>query len=306
MGVDVVCVHVMTHFLRNVEDNLYTYSGLDKLNSFASQFAFIYDHINKCIELHSSFYAHSQNLGWVKRHFLMAASLQVSSAQMMADLSIKMFRGSEVDISPHPDNGYREEPDDLVNLLESHYIRRDNYAPIIDIGIFQEAVDMLLPDVQAKVERNGLTVKIPFFITNPEIVQPAQKRPEIETFTFRIDSEKQHPLLGRGLMMCLKVPPSFSSKYGLVIARMSNVLEIVDRIPCHINGAWKVDARSRLTYTTFLPIADECKSLDLVNLVISNSIRSQWAGRMIGRKKNHSEHAECLENRDHHGYNDGS
>ena len=279
-GVDVTLIHAETDFLKNVEDNQQTYEGLNTLNAHASQFAFIYDPEEKWIKLHTSVYTHRQNLGWSKRLLLGAVGLQVSYAHREAEASSHLFEGSETDRSPHPDQGYRQEKDEIVGLIDQFYIPMGETAPSMDNSTFKHTEDQLQSMAMATSGDNWLTAEFPFSGNEPVSVRLAQGKRGVVTSLFMANSHERHPLLGRGLMMHMKLPLSYDREDGLRIASLLNLKEATEWSKCHLTGAWCIDDQSDLAFVSFIPIATYKYGV-LVNHVLSNAIRSDWAAEVL-------------------------
>jgi hypothetical protein len=283
-GADVTLMHVETDFLRNVENNERTYEALNDLNAGTSQFAFIYDVEQRRIVLHSTVYTHRQSLDWSKRLFLNAVGLQVSHAERMVESFSHLFMGSEPDRSPHPDNGYRQDKDELVGLIDNLYIPmgEKEYPP--ETGTFQFTREHLPPNLLATSGDDWLTVEFPFSGNEPASVRLAQGKRGVVTSLFRVNSTEGHPLLGRGLMMRMMLPVSYSREDGLQLASMMNWLESAEWTKCHQNGAWCVDHQSNLVFTSFFPMAG-FRSWELLNLTLSCGMRSRWAGEAFAESE---------------------
>jgi tetratricopeptide (TPR) repeat protein len=279
-GVDVTLVHVETDFLRHVETNQQTHEALNDLNAGASQFAFIYDPEERCIRFHSTVYTHRQNLDWSKRLFLKAVGLQVSYAQRMAESFSHLFTGSEPDTSPHPDNGFRQDKDELVNLIDNFFIPMGEKEPPFESGTFKFTQDNLLSRFMVTTGDKWLTAEFPFSGDEPVSVRLAHGKLKVVTSLFRVNSEEGHPLLGRGLMMRMMLPVSYGREGGLQIAMALNLIEAREWAKYHMNGAWCVDEQSNLVFTSFSPITG-FKSWELVNLTLSCAKRSKWAGEVL-------------------------
>ena len=279
-GADVTLMHVETDFLRNVENNERTYEALNDLNAGTSQFAFIYDIKKRCIRLHSTVYTHRQNLEWSKRLFLKAVGLQVSYAQRMLESFSHLFSGSEPDTSPHPDNGFRPEMDELVGLIDNFYIPMGEKEAPSENGAFRFTKENLPPHLLATAGDDWLTVEFPFWGDEPACVRLALGKPGVVTSLFRVNSTEGHPLLGKGLMIRMMLPVSYDREQGLKIAMTLNLLEATEWVKCHLNGAWCVDERSNLVFVSFFPIAGFNPGM-LVNLAMSCAVRSMWAGQVL-------------------------
>jgi hypothetical protein len=288
-GMDVTLMHAETDFLRKVENNRQTLEGLNLLNAGTGDSAFVYDPEERRIRLHTSVYTHYQNLHWSKQVFLGAVGLQVSYAHAMVEYGISLFHGSEPDITPHPDNGHRQDRDEIVNLIELHFIPANGFAAPIEDSDFRVAADYLSSrSLLATWDEGHLTDEFPFSGEEPAHIRMARGLGPV-TALFQAFSTKKHPLLGKGLLTTMKMPLTYDREDGLKIAGVLNLLETKEWARCHMNGAWHIDDRNCLS---FMPIVSYKKQL-LVNLAISNYIRSKWAREILkGHAKGHDDHKQ--------------
>jgi hypothetical protein len=282
-GMDVTLMHAETDFLRNVENNRQTLEGLNLLNAGTAEFAFIYDPEEQRIRLHTSVYTHCQNVDWSKRYFLGTVGLQMSYAHIMVESGSHLFHGSGPDVTPHPDNGHRQDRDEMVNLVELFFIPLNAAVAPIESIEFQFAADYLSFWSLATWGEGVLTAEFPFSGEEPAHVRMAQGLEPV-TALFQAVSSEEHPLLGKGLMTTLKLPLSYNREDGLKIASVLNLLEMKEWAKCHLNGAWYVDDRNCLSFISFMPIASYKRQL-LVHIAMNFYIRSQWAREILKEHK---------------------
>lgn len=282
MGVDVTLMHSETDFLRNVDDNRQTLEGLNFLNTETSQFAFIYRPEERRIRLHSTVYTHRQNVEWSKRLLQRAVGLQVATAHTIVDSSSHLFKGSEPDATCHPKSGYRQKSDEMVHLLDNFFIPQSEIAPPIDSSTFELTKEHLQPQFMVTSGDKWLNVEFPFSGDEPASIQLTQGKLGLVTSLLTVNSYEGHPLLGRGLMMRMALPVLYGREEGLQIATILNLKEATEWPKCHLNGAWCIDDKSQLLFISFYPIA-AYKPWELINLALSFSIRSQWAGGLLTR-----------------------
>ena len=279
-NVDVTLMHVETDFLRNVKDTPQIYESINELNAGVSQFAFIYYPKDRCIRLHSTVYTHGQNLNWSERLFLKAVSLQVSHAERMAECISHLFTGSEPDTTPHPDRGFRQKKDEMVDVSENFFIPMGKQAPPIASGIFQSTKELLRRWFMAESDDDGLTAEFPFTGNEPALVRITQGKHGVVTSFFVVNSVEEHPLLGRGLLMRMMLPITYTKERGLQLAMSLNRLESTEWVKGHLTGAWCVDDQCHLMFVSFYPIAG-LKHGELINLALSFAARSKWAGEVL-------------------------
>jgi|GEM_PF-3812643 hypothetical protein len=154
-------------------------------------------------------YTHRQNLDWSKRYFLRCVGLQVSYAHRMAEKASRLFAGSEPDISSHPDNGLRQERDELVGLIDNFYIPMGKKEPPLQSGAFRFVKEHLPAHLLFTAGADRLTVEFPFSGDEPVIVRLAMGKRGVVTSLLRMNSTEGHPMLGKGLMMRMMLPVSY-------------------------------------------------------------------------------------------------
>lgn len=278
-GVDVTLMHAETDFLRNVEYNRETLEGLNLLNAETAQFAFVYDLDDRCVRLHATMYVHRQNMEWSKRMFAGAAGLQVSYAHKKVNEAARLFSGSEPDTSPHPENGYRAKPDEILGVIDLAFIPANDFADPIGDSEFRIAAGLLTRKSFTTWGEWGLTSEFPFTGDEPAHVRMKKRLGPVTTL-FQASSREKHPLLGKGLLTTMRLPLSIDREEGLRLATGLNLLESMEWAKCHMNGAWLIDELNCLSFYSFLPILAHKKQI-LANLALSNYIRCGWAAGIL-------------------------
>lgn len=278
-GVDVTLMHVETDFLRNIDFNRQTLEGLNLLNAKAAQSAFVYAAADRCVRLHATTYVHRQNMEWSKRIFMMNAGLQASYAHMRVEEASRLFDGSEPDTSPHPENGYRAKPDEILGVIDLAFIPGNDFADPIEDSEFSIAAEHLTRKSFTTWGEWGLTSEFPFAGDEPAHVRAKQGLGPV-TALFQASSGERHPLLGKGLLTTMRLPVSYAREDGLKVAFLLNMLESKEWAKCHMNGAWIIDELNCLSFVSFLPILAHKKQI-LANLAVSNRIRCGWAAGIL-------------------------
>jgi hypothetical protein len=202
----------------------------------------------------------------------------------VAETFSRLFAGSEPDETPHPDGGFRQKKDELVNLIDNFFIPMGGKESDLDNSTFKFTEDHLSPRFMVTTGDNWLTAEFPFSGEEPVCVRLAQGKPGVVTSLFRVNSEEGHPLFGKGLMMRMTLPVSYGREEGLQIAMALNLLEATQWVKCHLIGAWHVDEQSNLVFVSFYPIVS-FQSWELVDLALSCGMRSKWAGEVLGERE---------------------
>ena len=89
-------------------------------------------------------------------------------------------------------------------------------------------------------------------------------------------------------MMRMTLPVSYARERALVYAMKLNLLEALEWVRSHLNGAWSVDERSNLVFTSFIPMAGYKKG-ELANMALSFAVRSKWVAKAL--EESESDHS---------------
>lgn len=155
--------------------------------------AYIWNPQTKKITLRSSAYFHSENVSWLSQFFLGVVSVQVAEAHAQPDALAKLV-GGEVDESAHPTNGFRENRDEMLDVITVLFAPQ-GMNPSRFTTEDLHAVMKLNPEpwLMANEGEKGLTAEFPF----PGCMPP--------TALLTVGSEIRHPLLGSGLLILLRL-----------------------------------------------------------------------------------------------------
>jgi hypothetical protein len=193
-GDEIVRIHAETDVLRNVNTEAHATQSLSILNRNASLSAYVWNPESKKISLRSSAYFHSQNFPWLSVFFLSSVSLQAAEAHLQPDALAKLI-GGEVDESAHPKNGFREQRDEMLDVIKLFYAPEGNNPSGFTKKDFHAAMELdPSPWLMANESEKGLTAEFPF----PGCMPP--------TALLTVDNETKHPQLGSGLFILLRLP----------------------------------------------------------------------------------------------------
>ena len=284
-GAQVSLVHVETDFLRNVKDSDQTYRDMDLMQSVATLFAFTFLPAEGKIRMHSTAYIHDGNYGWLSRMLLNVAGLQLLSAACCQPL-LEVFPGSEPDTTPHPVNGCRETPDEMIEGLRGFYSGAKNKPVSVPRGCFKEACRMLKEcNLLASPGKTRLMAEFHFVGDHPALARQMAGKTGVETSLYRALGDVKHVLFGHGLTSLLTLPAEKPRAEGLRWLNRMNLLESQEWTGFHLLGAWSTaphdDNSVLLGHRGFLPAFPLQPEL-VLNLALANGLRSKWASSRLG------------------------
>jgi hypothetical protein len=283
-GDPITLIHVETDFLRNVREMENTYEKLNGLQSMSSLYAFVYLPSEKKIKLHSTAYVYEANYGWLSGLLVTIAGLQLSDSYGYPD-SQQLFEGSEWDITPHPINGYRKIPDELINDIRKVFKSAGKTPVRVQDSEYKEICKMLSQfHVLATSAKSGLTAEFHFVGDESAIERKMTGKKGVATSLFTIGTDKKHVQLGHGIYSSLWLPLTDTQKEAYLRCNKLNILESTHWTNCHMFGRWTVvpDQNNKVTvaFDSFLPAISYRPGL-IANLTLSNGIRSRWASTTI-------------------------
>ena len=283
-GVQVSLVHVETDFLRNVEDSDKTYKDMDLMQSIATLFTFTFLPAEGKIRMHSTAYIHEGNYCWLSRVLLSVAGLQLLAASCCQPL-LEVFPGSEPDTTPHPVNGYRETPDEMIEGLRGFYSGAKNNPVSVPRGCFRDACRMLKEcNLLASPGKTRLMAEFHFVGDNPALARQMAGKTGVETSLYGALVDERHLILGNGLTSLLTLPAEKPRAEGPRWCNRMNLLESGEWTGFHLLGAWATIFNGEdcvfLGHRGFLPAFPVEPEL-LVNLALANGLRSKWVSSRL-------------------------
>lgn len=233
-GDEIVRVHAETDLLRNVSADAHVARTLSILNRNASLSAYIWNPQTKKIALRSSAYFHTDNASWLSRFFLGVVSVQAAEAHLQPDALAKRV-GGEVDESAHPQNGFRAQKDEWLDVITVVFSPQGMNSSRFTTEDFH-AVLKLNPEpwLMANEAEKGLTAEFPF----PGCIPP--------TALLTVDNDIRHPLLGSGLLVLLRLPLILHKADADSLACQLNLAELTNPTRSHFMGSWCADSERRL------------------------------------------------------------
>jgi hypothetical protein len=259
-GVQLTTLHVETDLLSSVPMDESTWTRLAAMNRFASLSAYVADPTFGTISLHSSVSLTEDNYRLAQTIALHAMALQMADAYAEAAELANAF-GGQVAGSPHPRQGMRTTPDEMVGILEIYQQRGEADSPFSPEELAQLVHVEPRPWIMASSDVHRIDADLEF---------AAGVHARLE-----LDTEARHPSLGSGLTMRLKLPIDPDP----AIAQKLNANERVEP-DAHQLGAWCVDEEHGLMFAGFVPAAAWVPELSR-SLVYHLSAKNEWARALL-------------------------
>lgn len=235
-------IAVRTEFLKSVQ---LTKKLVDCINGMlmpiASLSGPVYDADSNKIEFFSMVMVHHENVHWMNKILSFAALLQINEVQFFGSEIEKIFQ-AKMDISGHPKNGMRPEPDDLTNFVPQAVMPMGKHPSKWNAGEFNSFLCNHMgqsPAEMATGGEDGLTVEFPF---------------GNQTSLCRFLTDQPHPLYGNGLLVLQTFPVRFSGDKGKMSALILNNLELSQRPFGYGLGSYAYQGKN-VNFVTFFPNA---------------------------------------------------
>jgi hypothetical protein len=222
------------------------------------------------LQLAARFYVHEDNLTWMNRLVPFVVALQATEAHQIAGPLAELL-GCTVAESQHPLTGRREEPDEMVSLIDTFYRSDDG----TDVSQFrgweiEEALEILkLQRIQHEGDETGLTAEFQF---------------GSETTLFTMATGEANPVFGPGLLSRLTLPVRGDELKYRRPAQMAvelNTREIHEFTQSHFLGSWS-PSRNGMTFVSFCPnVLGQAVPGFTKNLLQNNMIRAKWAAEDV-------------------------
>ena len=259
-GVPLTTLHVETDLIADVAMDESTWARLAGVNRFASLSAHVADPVARTISLHSSVSLTADNYPLAQSIALHAMALQMADAYAEAAQLADAF-GGQVAATPHPKQGMRLTPDEMVGILETYQQRGAGDSPFEPEELAQLVHVDPRPWIQASNDVHSVDAELEFATDTPARLE--------------LDAEMRHPSLGSGLLMRLKLPVEPDA----MVAQRLNANERLEP-DAHQLGAWCVDEEHGLMFTGFIPAAAWVPELSRA-LVYHLSAKNEWARTLL-------------------------
>ncbi len=259
-GVPLTTLHVETDLLADVPMEVTTWARLAGVNRFASLSAYVADPAAGTIKLHSSVSLTGDNWMLARNIALHAMALQMADAYAEAAELAEAF-GGRVDGTPHPRQGLRTTPDEMVGILDIYQQRGEAESPFTPEELAQLVHVEPRPWLLAANDVYRVDADLEFATNLPARLE--------------LDAEERHPALGSGLQMRLILPVDPDA----MVAQRLNANECLEP-DAHQLGAWCVDDERGLMFTGFVPAAAHIPGLSRA-LVYHLSAKNEWARALL-------------------------
>jgi hypothetical protein len=283
-GYRVVRLHAQADVVRDVEVDDSRLELIDTMNSLASLSALVVDPSSGHIRFHCTSYHHTDNR-WLDLFLATAVALQASDANAIADRLAEEL-GGVVDGSPHPSNGWRTTPDDMLSVRTT--MPTQGTVPFLASDFQALAATDAPPWSQAWAAGLALTAKLPFVSSPATPVATGQtttsSQPKRGSCLIELDATVHHPTLGPGLSARLYLPIRLAEDDARALAAKLNWTESSEWLPFHFLGAWHAP-KGGCVFTQFVPAlvtgssafsGDELRVIFLRNLVFSLAFRARY------------------------------
>jgi hypothetical protein len=259
-GIEVRTLHIQTDLLTGVPMNTSTWAGLAGINRYATLSAYVADTASTQINLHASVSLTADNWLLARAIALHAMALQMADAWAEAAELATAF-GGRINATAHPHRGMREQPDEMVGVIEIYQQRGEGESPFTEDEIAELVHLDPRPWVLASNELHTLHADLEFAEASPARLE--------------LDAAVKHPALGSGLQLRLLLPVEPDE----AIAQKLNANELLEP-DAHQLGAWCVDEERGLMFTGFVPAAAFVPGLSRA-LVYHLSAKNDWARALL-------------------------
>ena len=237
----------------------------------ASLSGMIIDQETDKITLRCSAFIHEDNNNWLGRIFSLASIIQATEVEDKGD-DLAMFLELQSDKSIHPHSGTRTVVDDMLNVVDQVVIP-EGEKPFHTIGEFEfrRTADILnSQNLISTASETGLSAYLPFGDDSAMLL---------------VDTEHEHPELGKGLLIRLFLPPEKILPVDGPFVMDLNSMEQNAFPSGHFLGSWCLgpvgENVQTAVYVTFIP-AIACSPGILYNMSISTLCHGRLAEEFLG------------------------
>jgi hypothetical protein len=259
-GVQLRTLHIETDLIDDVPMTTSTWAKLANVNQFATLSSYVASKTEQSIKLHASVSLTADNYLLARAIGLHAMALQMADAYAEAAELAAAF-GGHVAATPHPRNGLRQQPDEMVGIVEIYQQRGAGASPFTTDEIAELVQLEPRPWIMAANETHKLLADLEFATGLPSRLE--------------LDADERHPSLGSGLQTRLMLPVDPDD----AIAQKLNANERLEP-DAHQLGAWCVDRERGLMFTGFVPAAAYAPGLSRA-LAYHLSAKNEWARALL-------------------------
>ena len=186
-------------------------------------------------ELVSTMWVHKDVKDFIELYFMLSSLIQNIEAHIMAPMYAETL-SAKVDISAHPSNGKRNEPDDMLGILED-FVRPKGEE--ISLWIGEEMNEL----------RSQINNSPKWFSMGDDTSLSAEFPYPGETSLMNFNTSEQNPRMGNGLLITIR------TRKGVVDTKTALDWNYQDHYGDKITqniGSWSV-ADTGLAYVSFIP-----------------------------------------------------
>jgi len=223
------------------------------------------------ITLRCSAFIHEDNNNWLGRIFSLASIIQATEVEDKGD-DLAMFLELQSDKSIHPHSGIRNDVDGMLNVVDQVIIP-EGEKPFHTIGEFEfrRTADILnSQNLISTASETGLSAYLPFGDDSAMLL---------------VDTEHEHPELGKGLLIRLFLPPEKILPVDGPFVMDLNSMEQNAFPSGHFLGSWCLgpvgENVQTAVYVTFIP-AIVCSPGILFNICLSTLCHGKFAKQFLG------------------------
>lgn len=259
-GIELRTLHIETQLLTDVPMGVSTWARLASVNRYATLSSYVADVPANAINLHTSVSLTADNYRLAQAIALHAMALQVADAHAEVAELASAF-GGRIAETPHPQQGFRERPDEMIEIVEIYQQRGEGESPFSIDEIASLVHLEPRPWILAANDMSRLDADL-------EFAEDAPARLEV-------DAGARHASLGSGLQVRLILPVEPDD----AIAQKLNAADALEP-DAHQLGAWCIDDERGLMFTGFVPAAAYMPGLSRA-LVYHLSARNEWARALL-------------------------
>ncbi|WP_071288798.1 hypothetical protein [Mycolicibacterium llatzerense] len=282
-------LRIWTDVVRDVDPRRDPASLVAAANTQQALSTLVWDESRGTIAEFSTLQVDADNIDWVRKVLPVAAVIQITSAHSRAS-DLAQAVGGQPTTSPHPTNGWRPSPDEILTG-PMHGIVQEGRSASKFVGTRTTAL-------QDYVQQMGLvgfadsaefSCELPFIGNTPVALCMDENEP-VETSLLQLFTDIEHPGYGRGALLTLALPLKFTTHDVAHVANSLNAAETraadAARSPfgCLL-GSWCVDPThreaDRVAFTAFVP---NILGMDymLEHIVFWQRTRSRFAAEYLG------------------------
>jgi hypothetical protein len=285
----VSAIRVTTDCLRKVPESSALYAYLAAFNSTAVTSALVYDPKTARLFFSSGVVVLEEVPQAAARTLSHVAALQAAESHMLAD-SFEMNgfppelnqpgRTCEVDATPHPRSGLREEHDDILRVRGAYLMHGMDQSAFTE-DAFNGLERIVRPtSVKSTFDALGMTAELGYGVgQRPQPAMPGVIRPpQAYTTMLRLWNNHRHPTFGAGCLVGFDVPEALRKPHA---ANALNLWEARKAHPAGQMGAWCMTERGSVGFRGFLPNL-MCGAEALLSAYLEMVYRSRAVRDFIG------------------------